>query len=88
MGVNWGVGCPITVATHHHRLDMIWNGEIMKSFAGFLSCLMIRQLSESFVKVGAGTPCEITEDTNVIIERQGYATTAWDKYQTVSLGTP
>ena len=70
MRVGWDNGRPITVATHHHRLGMIWNGDIKKRFAGFLSCVMIRWLSESFVEVGAGTTCEITEDTNVIIEQR------------------
>ena len=29
VAVNWGDGCPITVATctHHHRLDMTWNDD-------------------------------------------------------------
>ena len=70
MRVIWGDGRPITVATHHHRLGVIRDGDIKKSFAGFLSCVMIRWLSESFVEVGVGTICEITEDTNVIIKRR------------------
>ena len=88
IGVKWGDGRPLTVATHHHRLGMMCNGEIKISFKGFLSCVMICWLSESFVEVGAGTTCEITEDTNVIIKRRGDTTTAWDGYQKVSLGTP
>ena len=87
MGVNWGDGRTIFVATHHHRLGMICNGEIKKSFAGFHSCVMICWLSESFVEVGAGTTCEITEDTNVIIERRGYTTNAREVHQKTSIGT-
>ena len=69
MRVIWGDDRPITVATHHHRLGVVRDGDIKKSFAGFLPCLMIRWLSESFVEVGVGTTCEIT-DTNVIIKRR------------------
>jgi hypothetical protein len=88
MRANWEDGRPITVAAHHHRSVTRCNCEETKSFAGFLSCLLIRWLSESFVEVGAGTTCEITEDANMIIDRGVFTTNAWKGYQKTPLGAP
>ena len=60
----------------------------MKSFTGFLSFLMIRWLSKSFVEVGAGTTCELTEDTYMTIERREFTTNAWEGCQKTPIDTP
>ena len=88
MRANWGDGRPITVATYHHRSDIIWICETTKSFAGFLSCLLIRFVGCLKAPLGAGTTCEITEDANMILQRRVFTTNAWGGYQKTPLSAP
>ena len=84
MRKDWGNDRPITVATHHHHSDMIYDWEITKSFAGFLQYLVIRWVPEYFVEVDAGFLATVTHNTAMIIKRRGYTTTAWKGHRKMS----
>jgi len=86
MRKDWGNDRPITVATHHHHSDMIYDWEITKSFAGFLQYLVIRWVPEHFVEVDAGFLATVIHNTAMIIKRRGYTTTAWKGHQKTSFG--
>ena len=62
---------PITAAAYHHLPDIVSDGGLMKSFAGFRQKVMVRWLLQAFVGVDASIFRPVRTIVGTTIERQG-----------------
>ena len=53
---DWGHFYQITAVVYYHVSDMISDGGLMKSFAGFLRVVAVRWLSECSWRLSSGIP--------------------------------
>lgn len=86
--VNWDNCRPITDASHYHRSSMICGEATTIRFTGFLQILAIRWVPEGFVDVGARILWATFQTTNASSKRRRCTTTAWERHQKSSHGSP
>ena len=84
--IVWVHARPVTTPVPYFHLHIIWDGSLMKSFAGLLQILVVLWVSQCFVEVDARFRGVLIRNTNIDTTQQSTTANAWEGYQTTDLG--